>query len=106
MLLSAKILEFLDRKNKTNQLNNKKKKSEKPGQEIRQPSGPLSRSVHRETPSPSSLGHSRPQAEEPEQRRSNSQEGKAAFTMLVLAPDKGNREGGTAPQLGVNIYVH
>lgn len=104
MLLSAKILEVLDRKNKTNQLN--KKNSEKPEQETRQPSGPLSKSVHRETPSPSSLGQSWPQGEEPEQHRSNSQEGTTAFTMLVLAPDKGNREQGTAPQLGVNIYVH
>jgi len=60
--------------------------------------------VHRETPS--SLGQSWPHAEEAEQHRSNSQEGTAAFTMLVLAPDKGNGEGGTAPQLGVNIYVH
>lgn len=98
--LSAKILEFFDRKTKPNQPN------KKPRQETRQPSGPLSRSVHRETPSPSSMRHSWLQAEEPDQHRSNSQEGMAAFTMLVLAPDKGNGEGGTAPQLGVNIYVH
>lgn len=27
----------------------------------------------------------------------------AAFTVLVLAPDKGNRDRGTAPQLGVTL---
>lgn len=62
--------------------------------------------MHRETTSPISLGQHCPQAEKPEQRRSNSQEGMAAFTMLMLAPDKENRDGGTAPQLGVNTYVH
>lgn len=62
--------------------------------------------MHRETPSPSSLGQRWPQAEELKRHRSDSQEGTAALTVLVLAPDKGDGEGGTAPQLGVNIYVH
>lgn len=104
MLFSVNILEFLDRKKKSNQLN--KNTSEKPKQETRQPSGPLSRSVHRESPSASSLCQSWPQAEEPEQHRSHSPEGTAAFTTLVLVPDKGNGEGSTALQLGVNNYVH
>lgn len=62
--------------------------------------------MHRETPSLSPLGQRCPQAEKPKQHRSNSQEDMAAFTMFVLAPDKGNKDGDTAPQLGVNTYVH
>lgn len=49
--------------------------------------------MHRETPSPSSLGQSWPQAEELKQRRSDSQEGTAASTMPVLAPDKAGGRG-------------
>lgn len=56
--------------------------------------------MHRETASPISLGQHYPQAEKPEQRRSNSQEGMAAFTMLMLAPDKENRDGGHSTSVG------
>lgn len=103
LLLSAKTLEFPGRKTKTNQLNKKTQKnpSRKPGNRQH----PEHVSTQR-NPQPQLSGPELAPRKGARAAQVKLTGGHGCLYNACAGPRQGERGGGTAPQVGVNIYVH